>query len=242
MASKAYARDRHPPVQRRRLLPGQPLEEDVHLKEKTSETDVFQQGRINPVLLSPGRMSYLQRTIGNQAVQRLIPRQVTVSTDISPGLVVQRQGTYDPLSIDQAGNINAIEEQEYGQGTTVAFTSITSCIGFLARVGKNVFGLHMGVIDAKSKKVEDVDKKELAKAVGDVFPKADCIFEVGMSGNWDGETYKAITGAVYAGFDFNSKDSDADLNDSGNIYKGVVEKGVLVVYKNDKKIFTEDTD
>ena len=191
---------------------------------------------LNPASMIPADVLRLQRTIGNHAVQRLISKAPRASTITPASVMIQRQGTYAPINIQLAGNVNAIEEQEYGQGPTVAFTSITSCVGFLARAGNQVYGLHLGVMDGNAVNVSTVNLANLAQAIGAIWPaNPDAVYQVGMVNNWD----PAVLNGLYPGL-LNADEMSAELNQSGKIYSATVNGGgKMEVYKDGVLNYTE---
>jgi hypothetical protein len=145
------------------------------------------------------------------------------SGGVSRAWVVQRRGTYVPLSISRAGNVTAIEEQEYGQAEEVGFTPITSCIGFFGRKGDSVIGLHLGKVDAGGNSVDQV-REELGEAIGEVWQgEIESVFQVGMTNNWELDTKNKVWAAVgYVGL-------GEDTDHEGNKYNARVKNGRLRV-------------
>lgn len=213
-----------------------PKSEDELIQQHASPGT--QEALLNSGSLSPSNVLRMQGMVGNQAVQRMLTTRPVVNSKTSTGKVIQRRGTYAPLSIVQAGSANAIEEKEYGSGASIAFTKITSCIGFLARVGDQVFGLHLGVMDANAHNVSSVDKTALADAVGAIWPSGPAVvYQVGMIDNWDGDILKSIYGKT-----LNGDEMSADLK-SAALYSATVNvDGKMEVSKDGVLIYTEPDD
>lgn len=57
-----------------------------------------------------------------------------------------------PYTLNQAANVMAIAEREWGVAQTIQFTPFTSCIGVLAKVKGQiqVIGVHLGLYDGQS--------------------------------------------------------------------------------------------
>ncbi|HET7230835.1 MAG TPA: hypothetical protein VFJ16_12575 [Longimicrobium sp.] len=64
-----------------------------------------------------------------------------------------------PYVLNQAANVMAIAECEWGTAGTIQFTQFTSCIGVLAKVAgaNNVTGIHLVLIDGNGNSFSAAD-------------------------------------------------------------------------------------
>jgi hypothetical protein len=208
---------------------------DILAQQQTHPATIIQRAGRDPSSLTPRDVLQLQRTIGNQPLQRLLAREAVVSAPVPAGAVIQRRGTYKPIDIRQAVDVNAIEEQEYGSGTTVKLTSITSCVGFLARAGTQVYGLHLGMLDANGVNVSTINLNELVEAIQVIWPATDAVYQVGMADNWQRKVLQPVYNIV-----LNAAEMDADLNKAGHIYSAAINsQNKLAVSRDNQVIWTE---
>ncbi|NJR12450.1 hypothetical protein HC776_00730 [bacterium] len=121
-----------------------------------------------------------------------------------------------------------------GRGKSIALSKITSCIGFIARVGNEVFGVHLAVMDANEKQVTTVDVQDLKGAMESLWPAGvEAVVQVGMSNNWRGPVMQqALFPVVY-------KDPYGQVDGEGVYSAAVNGDGKLEVSKDGKLAYTE---
>ncbi len=233
------------------------------LEQQQPQSDaLLQPTRLDPGSLTPRDVMQLQRTIGNQATQRLLQSQEQTPVQrqgpglqTDPGgesgtvqvreqsgaqeLVVQRKGTYPENFVDKSGQ--EIGEIEYGTGQQITFGTMTSCLGIVARKGDTVTGVHLGMVSGDESKSSEAkyisefsqsDQQKIIKKIKSIIGNPDKIVYVGYPTTIWSQI--PFYGALKA-----AVPPDKEVDKDGANYVAGVENGLLHIGLDDEEVYTE---
>ncbi|MFC1959033.1 DUF4157 domain-containing protein [Chloroflexota bacterium] len=163
------------------------LNQELSAKAFTTGKDIFfRQGEYSP---------------GSNSGQRLISHELTHVVQQSDGLslgteLVQRMGSWDPddpcIEKTDPGNIGEIQ---WGRGTEIKFTGVSSCLVLIGQTEKDLIGVHLSLTDDKSKYVYGVNLDLFKLLLESILAECSKIYLVGETTAWT-DKFQPYLGAV----------------------------------------------
>ena len=132
--------------------------------------------------------------------RKLIAHELTHVVQQSDGLslgteLVQRMGSWDPDDpfIKQTGPDN-IGEIEWGRGTEITFTGVSSCLVLIGQTENDLIGVHLSLMD-RTRYVDGVDVNLFKGLVMSILAECSKTYLVGETTAWTGN-FEPYLGAV----------------------------------------------
>ncbi len=151
-------------------------------------------------------------------------------------LVVQRSGLYPDDFEDKTGQ--EIDEIAYGSGNPIEFSTMTSCMGIVARTGNTVTGVHLGMVSGEesssgdSRFISEFNANTIVDEIVRIIGNPDQVVYVGYIEDWQdnfGTFYTALSQAI----------APDDTKNGGGKYRAGVQDNLLHVFRGEAEIYTE---
>ena len=104
------------------------------------------------------------------------------------------------FALDQASNVLAIAEDEYGTGREIRFTTFTSCLGVIAMLdGNQGIGIHLVLVNKSKEEFEAGDVKVVEQLLIDQKYEPTMVVVIGAISFWEEsapDAYEALIEAL----------------------------------------------